>query len=197
MAYDAATRTVLLFGGQGSQYPVYLGDMWSWNGTAWTRLSPPASPPATTWTSMAYDAAARTVLLLDGGECSPCGGRQATTWSWNGTAWTRLPPLAGTPAGGGWSMAYDPATATVLLFGGTSIGSPAATALDETWSWNGSAWTRLSPAGSPPPGNASMAYDPAMDAMLLTGPGNGNSASGDGQLNGTWTLTAPSRPGSH
>ena len=39
MAYDAATRTVLLFGGEGmisgGEYGG-LSDTWSWNGATWT-----------------------------------------------------------------------------------------------------------------------------------------------------------------
>jgi len=190
MAYDPAAKTVLLFDGGDCNSCGGQGQTWSWNGTTWTRLSPPASPPATIWSSMAYDPATKAVLLYDPGECDPCRGREGQTWSWNGTTWTRLSPPASPPASGGWSMAYDRATATVLLYGGTSYLYPMVTHLDETWSWNGTTWTKLSPASSPPPsGGASMAYDPAMEAMLLVGQGYG-----DGQLNDTWTLTAPSRP---
>jgi hypothetical protein len=44
MAHDPATRTMLLFGGHSNRYPSYLGDTWSWNGTTWTKLSPPWKP---------------------------------------------------------------------------------------------------------------------------------------------------------
>ena len=200
MVYDAATRTVLLFGGfglvsggppaDGGEYSGF-SDTWSWNGTTWTKLSPASNPGSDSLESdsMAYDPATKTVLLFDGGECNSCGG-QGQTWSWNGTTWTRLSPTASPPASGGWSMAYDPATATLLLFGGMRYGYPMVTALDATWSWSGTTWTKLSPAGSPPPGGASMAYDPGMEAMLFVDEGYG-------QLDDTWTLTAPSLPGGH
>ena len=48
MTYDAATGTVILFGGYSSTGS-YLGDTWSWNGTTWTQLSPATSPPARGW----------------------------------------------------------------------------------------------------------------------------------------------------
>lgn len=191
MAYDPATKTVLLFDGGECNSCGGQGQTWSWNGATWTRLSPPTSPPASGWSSaMAYDPATATMLLFDGGECSPCSGLKGQTWSWNGTTWARLFSPASPRASGGWSMAYDPATATVLLFGGMGYGYPAVTALDETWSWSGTTWTKLSPAGSPPPGGASMAYDPGMKAMLFA-------AEGYWQLYDTWTLMAPSRPGGH
>jgi hypothetical protein len=89
-------------------------------------------------------------------------------------------------------MAYDPATATVLLFGGISGDrAPASamlpvTALGDTWSWNGTTWTKLSPATSPAARyGASMAYDPATEAMLLFGDGYRQ------ELNDTWTLKRP------
>ena len=43
MAYDAATGTAVLFGGNnpGGQ----LGDTWTWDGTTWTQQAPVPSPP--------------------------------------------------------------------------------------------------------------------------------------------------------
>jgi hypothetical protein len=205
IAYDAATRTVLLFGGEGmisgGEYSGEYGglsDTWSWNGTTWTKLSPPASPGASDFDSMAYDPATATVLLYRGKCCGPLG----QTWSWNGTTWTRLSPPASPPLSGGWSMAYDPATATVLLFGGVSSqavdessertpvsATSAIAGLDGTWSWNGTTWTKLSPATSPAARfGASMAYYPGTKAMLLYGDEN------DWMINDTWTFSGPSPP---
>jgi hypothetical protein len=77
-------------------------------------------------------------------------------------------------------MAYDPATGNIVLFGGSANGS----GLNETWTFNGTTWTHLSPATSPPARSyASMAYDPATGTMVLFG---GSGASSD--LNDTWTF---------
>ncbi len=65
MAYDAATGTVVLFGG-GGRRPV--GDTWTWDGTTWTQQHPATSPPVRCGTSMAYDAATGTVVLFGGGD---------------------------------------------------------------------------------------------------------------------------------
>src|SRR5207302_2463029 len=68
MAYDAATGTVVLFGGagNGTSHDTTLGETWTWSGTTWTQQHPAASPPARTYASMAYDAATRTVVLFGG-----------------------------------------------------------------------------------------------------------------------------------
>src|SRR5690349_6773873 len=44
MDYDAATGNIVLFGGAISG--AVDGDTWSFDGTTWTKLSPPASPHA-------------------------------------------------------------------------------------------------------------------------------------------------------
>jgi hypothetical protein len=56
MAYDAATGTVVLFGGGGNHD---LGDTWTWDGTTWTQQAPATHPAARLSASMAYDAATR------------------------------------------------------------------------------------------------------------------------------------------
>jgi len=74
-------------------------------------------------------------------------------------------------------MAYDPATNQLILFGGDG-------ASNDTWTWNGTTWTQLSSATSPPGRqHASMAYDPGTDQLVLFG---GLGATGN-FLNDTWT----------
>jgi galactose oxidase-like protein len=53
MAYDAATSTVVLFGGSGKMHPD-LGDTWTWGGSTWTKQAPATSPHAREFASMAY-----------------------------------------------------------------------------------------------------------------------------------------------
>ena len=57
-------------------------------------------------------------------------------------------------------MAYDPAIGQLVLFGGTGANG---TVLNDTWTYNGTTWTQLSPLTSPPArSDSSMAYDPAI-----------------------------------
>ena len=96
-------------------------------------------------------------------------------------------------------MAYDPATGATVLFGGSST--------NDTWTWNGSTWTRQFPATSPEARtDASMAYDASIGKIVLFG-GEGFSASGPPLLDDTWiwsgtdwiqqspTISPPARSG--
>ena len=105
--------------------------------------------------------------------------------------WTEQNPATSPPARSFASMAYDPATGTMVLFGGQ--GSPT-TSLSDTWTWNGTTWTEQNPATTPPARyGASMAYDQATGSMVLFG-GHGNG----GALSDTWTwqelATTPGAP---
>jgi hypothetical protein len=94
--------------------------------------------------------------------------------------WSQLSPGLSPPARDDASMAYDPATSQLVLFGGFGSGTGF---LSDTWTWNGTTWTQLSPAASPPGRDrASLAYDPATSLLVLFG-GNG----GSGRLGDTWT----------
>ncbi len=97
------------------------------------------------------------------------------------TTWTQLSPATSPPARDFASMAYDPATGQMVLFGGMGIGG---SYLDDTWTWNGTTWTQQYPATSPSARDgASMAYDPATGQMVLFG-GDAVSSS---NLDDTWT----------
>ena len=184
MVYDPATGNMVLFGGDGGGY---LADTWTWNGTTWTKLSPATSPTARVGASMAYDPTTGDLVLFGGDN----GGPLADTWTWNGITWTKLSPATSPTARVGGSMAYDPATGNMILFGGSSTPT-SGSSLADTWTWNGTTWTRLSPPTSPPArSTASMAYDPAAGNLVLFGGDN------DGYLADTWTLVpafAPSKP---
>jgi hypothetical protein len=76
MAYDAATSTVVLFGGENG---VLFHDTWAWNGTTWAKQAPANRPPGRIETTMVYDAATSTVVLF-GGLKPP--KKLSDTWLW-------------------------------------------------------------------------------------------------------------------
>ena len=231
MAYDPATGTVVLFGGySGSSY---LSDTWSWNGITWSHLTPATSPPARAGAMMDYDPTTGTMVLFGG---SPGSGFLSDTWTWNGTTWSELTPadssartferndglrpghrtpwssLAGTGSSGNLSKTPGPGTAPTgakltpaaspparfrrihgLRRGHSGIHVPcsavsAPLALSsDTWTWDGTTWTQLTPAASPPSREyPSMAYDTATSNMVLFGGNNGSIS-----LSDTWTFAPP------
>ena len=78
LAYDAATRTVVLFGGD-DRFESPLGDTWTWDGSTWTKQAPAAHPAARYDTESAYDAATGKVVLFGG---LGNNGVLGDTWTW-------------------------------------------------------------------------------------------------------------------
>jgi hypothetical protein len=165
LAYDPASSTWILQ--SGSNATSVLNDTWSWNGTTWTELFPATSPPAGQPGGMVYDSANNVMILWN---TNSFGN---DTWSWNGTTWTELFPATSPPGRYGCAMGYDGATGTIIMFGGYTDINGTFTNYGDTWSWNGTTWTELFPATSPPARywqtEAPIVYDASAGVMLLFG----------------------------
>ncbi len=168
MTYDAATSNVVLFGGIGASGALN-NDTWTWNGNTWTQMSPSTSPLARSFATMTYDPATRSTVLFGG---SFYASLLNDTWVWGvyppaSPYWAGTTPTTSPPARSGASMAYDAATGNVVLFGGLGTSG----ALNDTWTWNGSNWTSVTPFGNNPIASygSSMAYDPSTGSVVLFG----------------------------
>lgn len=87
-------------------------------------------------------------------------------------------------------MAYDPTTGNLVLFGGYD----GSTALNDTWTWDGTTWTQQHPAASPSGRvSAALAPDPSGNLVLFGGTNLlGNYYADTWTWNGTtWTLSKP------
>jgi Galactose oxidase, central domain len=93
MAFDAATGTVVLFGGYANGGSKVLGDTWVWGGREkrWVERLP-ATSPSRRATTLAYDDATREVIIFGGQQEG--GGLLADTWTWDGTTWTQRFPVS-------------------------------------------------------------------------------------------------------
>lgn len=182
MAYDPATDQLVLFGGQNTGFR-QLGDTWTWDGTSWTHQQPVTSPHARAGASMAYDAQTGQLVLFGGGFAKRGTLRNfRSTWTWDGTNWTKQQPISSPKARSGASMAYDAATGQLVLFGGL-LGNTVV--LGDTWTWDGLTWIRQHPVTSPRNREyASMAYDTASSQLVLFG---GDFLSSRGFGDDTWT----------
>ncbi len=176
MAYDPQSQQTILFGYSGG-----AAQTWDWNGYTWTNLTAPDGPTPRGYSSLAYDPAIGDLVLFGG--TAPGNTLFAQTWLWNGSDWTALGPVGTVPpARYNASLAYDPATSQLILFGGqTSTGY-----LGDTWTLNSSnlQWTQLDPSSSPVArAGAALGYDTATQQLVLYG--------GQGQANyaDTWLWT--------
>ena len=191
MAYDPATGSMILFGGTYT-LTARFNETWTWDGTTWTKLSPTTSPPAAVGASMAYDPATGNMVLFGGGGIGP-DNFLVGTWTFGppqpSSTWTQLAPATSPTARTRGSMAYDPATGNVVLFGGFNSSG----LFGDTWTWNGTTWTKLSPAKSPPASTSTaMAYDPVTGTVLLFLMDSGLPTGYTWSWNGiTWTKLSP------
>ena len=184
MAFDPVDGYVVLFGGYSSATG-YMGQTWFYNSGAWVQasLTPGEQPPAREFASMTWDAA-HGYLLLFGGEGH--SGIMNDTWGYVHGAWTELCvgyTLKCAPAERlGAGLAYDPADASPILFGGDSF-----SILNDTWAWNGSAWNQEVALTHAPSVRYffGMTLDVADNEIVLFGGSNGS-----GALDDTWTLTS-------
>jgi hypothetical protein len=145
------------------------------------------SPPSSFGGVSAYDAADNETVYFGGALCLGCSVVSNATWVFssgvwrNITDWNDSPPAVSYP-----SMDYDANAGGVVLFGGNdAAGLP----LNETWLFQGGAWTNVSYFGPAPPPRwgAGMAFDPQPEengSVLFGGYGNA------GYYNDTWVWQA-------
>ncbi len=128
----------------------------------------PSGPISGIGYTVADDPAADQVVLFGGVD------NYANTWLWSGHWILAAPEIS--PSGRiDAASAYDPLTQQVLLFGGRRAPVTSGPLLHDTWAWNGAIWRELDEgSGGPPPGEgASMAWDNALNEMVLvTAAGN-------------------------
>lgn len=113
------------------------------------------------------------------------------TWEWTGSAWVRLDrgSLGGRSE---FPMAFDPATARTILFGGWRPTE----AFRDTWAWDGQAWTRVATSGPPSGGYfCSLGFDPARSRLVLYSGHFGNSGHTWEWTGVQWVNASTSMPG--
>jgi len=94
------------------------------------------------------------------------------------------------------AMEYDSDREVMLLFGGVDADG---NRLDDTWEFDGSSWTELSPSNPPSPRSASgIAYDVARERMVLYGGVDDTGRRGDTWefVGGEWVLVSDGGPNS-
>jgi PKD repeat protein len=193
IAYYPDANVVVVFGGCPTAVlgcPLPLGDIWTWNGTAWTQVTTSgAAPSARTGASIAYK---NGQLVVFGGFDGTAYLNETWALKYNTSsphwAWTQLavsaPSIRAYAAGG------TDASGQLIVFGGYN-GSGV---LGDTWIWNGTAWS-LAPFGQNPAPSARQLASIGLyknpnggtaSGLALFGGVNGAVGSGTPQAD-TWT----------
>ncbi len=198
--YDSLRHRTVVFGGVNLTSGVTSGGTFEWDGLTW---QPGPDGPARYGHAMVYDSHRQKVVVF-GGVANVDRDKETVeldsatrTWSVKTTA--TMPSTRG-----GVAMAYDPRRGVVVLFGGIASG----TALGDTWEYDGTNWTAITPAGPSPSARSAsaMAYDPTLQEVVLFGGATNVTATpflaDTWSWNGTrWaqitTATTPPASGSH
>jgi hypothetical protein len=173
MAYDAVSQKVVLFGGYGDY--AETNDTWTWDGTNWTQVLSPAGPLARSGHAMAFDAARGEIVLFGGFVSQPSPTWFSDTWVWDAVnGWQQKFSATPPAARAGHILAFHPAMASVVMIGGMGGKDIAADGTwyydyrEETWTWNGEAWTQQFPANQPGAAyTMGAAWDQSRQALII------------------------------
>jgi len=111
MAYDAARKRIVLFGGI-AENPV--NETWLWNGKTWTEMHAKTSPSPRSEPSMTYDRG-RSATVLYGGSAGIGPFDLRDTWELKATAWARLDVASPKPSSLSARMVFDARQGYLLL----------------------------------------------------------------------------------
>lgn len=196
MAYDADRQVLVLFGGNNGN--INLGDTWEWNGSAWTEVAVGQPHPiARSGHAMAYDKVRHEIVLFGGAFNDGSWHRLNDTWVLANGQWTQRTQdgALGQPSRRGeHGMIFDETRREVMMFGGAD-GSGL---MNDTWVWNGAAWTQKTGLAQRPAPRSSFAmdYDPQRRVTILYGGSANPGTYGDTwEWNGAqWHPTATTGP---
>jgi hypothetical protein len=147
---------LLMFDGKLAGLAAPVDQSLIWAGQWITETNPAVRPSNRYGAVMATLRPGESPVLFGGyGEQRGYIGDLSDTWTFDGSSWTKL-DVAGPPARSFATMAQ--VNGTLVLFGGKRGSEPSQmTALADTWTWDGTAWTEQHVAGPPARYMASMA----------------------------------------
>jgi hypothetical protein len=195
---------MIIFGGGLNNTSPCRNDVWVLSGAntesgspEWTQLSPSGTPPSPRYAPAVYDPTSNTMIVFGGNNCFSTFYNEVWTLSnangLGGTpAWTMLSPSGTAPSPRNLSTAaYDPASNTMIVFGGNN----GASNFDEVWTLSNAnglggtpAWTKLSPSGGLPMERSyhSAVYNPVLNRLTVFGGATGSTFA---YANDVWVLS--------
>ncbi|MBL8753030.1 MAG: hypothetical protein JNK15_06970 [Planctomycetes bacterium] len=162
LGYDPVRQRLVLFGGQSLGAP--LADTWEYDGVSWVQVATTTAPLPQSSASMAWHDGLQALVLVGMGP-----GTASATWTWNGAAWSPIATVNAPQWREEPRLAHDPVRGRTVLFGGFN---PLVFngLFDDTWEFDGSNWTQVSPT-TVPRGRVGvgMAWSPQLQAVVQMG----------------------------
>ncbi len=205
MVYDSDLKRIVVFGGRGAVSGPHFGDLWEWDSAkgSWNQRTPGGRTPYDrSQPAMFYDTVRKKTVMFSGWQPG-AGFYHPDQWEWDGAAqtWTERQLTTQPSARFGAAVVWDSARGKAVLFGGFD---EATGRRNDTWEWDGTAWTDRTPAGaSPTPRHSAlMVFDSMRNKTVLYSGNSGNGVATAGTwvdetwewdgTAGTWTrITAP------
>jgi hypothetical protein len=175
---DPVNNTIWMFGGIDDTQT--FDDFWKYQNGHWEQVVTGTEPTACIYPIGSYDTDRQKMVVV----CN-----NSSIWEFDGSAWKSFTDLKELPPARRFSsMAYDATLKKTVLFGGWN-----ASYFDQTWTWDGTVWTRVKK--NPPPSRAlaAMWYDPSLKKTVLYG-GLGRLTSTDrlSRFSDMWTFDGSS-----
>jgi cysteine-rich repeat protein len=181
---DPRRRVVVVVGGFDNA--TMFHQTLEYDGFSWTAVQGQPWSSGRCAASIAYDEAHDQIVVFGG---TDAGMLNAETWIRSGQTWANPTPGQSPPARVHGAMAYDPVRRQAVLFGGSDTMTDAGITFGDTWVWDGTSWTMVTPVHSPSDRRgAVIAWDPILSQLVLFGGQrrqDGDSSSID--LGDTWT----------
>lgn len=188
MAFDDRRGKVVMYGTQSGATVGSLGgnQTWEYDGTTWTQIVTPFTPPGLEAPAMVYDKGRGVTVMFGGFNGTPPGTDYRTTWEYDGNDWVVRPTVNAPLTGYRTGCVYDDTRQRVVLYGGYAN----AVIQQNIWEYDGNDWTNvLSGQGPGKITEGYMAYSPALQQSVYFG-GSGPTVVGT-VANETWLYAGP------
>jgi hypothetical protein len=161
-----AARSLFVFVSSPDQHLVWMfggmndtglgNEFWQFQNGAWSKLPTTNGPSACPTPNGVYDSDRKKLVVL----CA-----DSSLFEWDGAAWKAIAGMKTQPPARSFSsMTYDATLKKTVLLGGFNINY-----IDETWTWDGAAWTRVKNKPPPPRALAALWFDPTLKKTVLFG----------------------------
>ncbi len=174
MFYDSVRQKTIMFGGfVDTGVNRVCNDTYQWDGTDWTLLAPAQSPPPGADYASAFHQGLGTGMIINGIALLDVASTfESGMWSWDGTTWTPMTPGTRPSQRYNAAMSWDSDRERIVLFGGSGISYSGYDT--DTWEFDGTEWTLMTPSVHPPAftdtGLGDMAFHEAEGiTFLVTG----------------------------